>query len=464
MNKLVFISAIPILFASLLWYVVALPWYCSGLCCFRSASCVEPSLTGYHDPKYESVVKAFQQSLAQGWDLGASLFVSMDGGETAAIDVAGGYKDKQKTEVYDSSTVNAIFSSGKVIETIGMAILVDKGLIELDAPIAEYWPEFNQKGKGEITIKDLLSHRSGSSTLFEVEPSVEVLKAPEKRDEFLASQKFPYPRGTVGYRAWGSAFYSDAICRRVDPQKRTLSKLVQDEIFDPLGEVFLCPLVPEEAKASIFSEVHDIPLSTILLGFLPQLYFPGIYSRALGENHRIVMNPIADAPVFKASVLSQTDTQPNPFQLPSIPDAKEGAASYNNHSSFLAYEMMSGNCISNARAIGKALDAFMNGKVVGEETFNAFMTKFPKARDQLLHLQVTHTAGGFATTPTDVFPELDDTECSGWLGLGGSLLVHCSVKEQSAFTFAYVMNGMSPRLEPDRGFRLVKELVAIILS
>jgi CubicO group peptidase (beta-lactamase class C family) len=281
MKFLVFISAIPILSASLFCYVVFLPWYCSGLCCFRSASCVEPSLTGYHDPKYESIVKAFQQSLAQGWDLGASLFVSIDG-ETA-IDVAGGYKDKQKTKVYDSSTVNDIFSSGKVIETIGVAILVDKGLVELDAPIANYWPEFSQKGKGDITVKDLLSHRSGSSTLFEVEPSVQVLKAPETRDEFLASQKFAYPRGTVGYRAWGSAFYSDAICRRVDPQKRTLSKLVQDEIFDPLGEVFFCPPVPEEAKASIFSEVHDTPYSTMLLGFLPQLFFPGLNSRALGE-------------------------------------------------------------------------------------------------------------------------------------------------------------------------------------
>lgn len=195
-----------ILFASLLWwYVVALPWYCSGLlCCFRSASCIEPSLTGYPNPKYESVVHDFQQSLTQGWDLGASLFVLIDG-ETA-IDIAGGCKDKQKTEVYDSSTVNGIFSSGKVIERIGMAILGDKGLVELDAPIANYWPEFSQKGKGEVTrgpSKDLLSHRSGSSTVFEVEPSVEVLKAPEKRDEFLASQKFAYPRGTVSYRSSG---------------------------------------------------------------------------------------------------------------------------------------------------------------------------------------------------------------------------------------------------------------------
>jgi hypothetical protein len=124
--------------------------------------------------------------------------------------------------------------------------------------------------------------------------------------------------------------------------------------------------------------------------------------------------------------------------------------------------MMSGNCISNARAIGKALDVFMYGKVVGEETLNAFLTKSPKAWDYFVHLQVTHTAGGFATTPTDLFPELKGTECSGWGGIGGSLLVHCSVKEQKAFTFAYVMNSLSRKLELDRGFRLVKELVAVL--
>jgi hypothetical protein len=106
----------------------------------------------------------------------------------------------------------------------------------------------------------------------------------------------------------------------------------------------------------------------------------------------------------------------------------------------------------------------MNGKIEGEDTFNAFITKFPKAWDHFLHLQITHTAGGFATTPSDFFSELIDTLCSGWARLGGSLLVHCSVKEQQAFTFAYDMNGLSPRFELDRGFRLVKELLAEMLS
>ena len=93
------------------------------------------------------------------------------------------------------------------------------------------------------------------------------------------------------------------------------------------------------------------------------------------------------------------------------------------------------------------------------------MTKFPKAWDHFLHLQITHTAGGFATTPTDFFPEfLKDMECSRWAGLGGSfaLLINYSDKDQKAFTFAYVMNGWSPRMEQDRAFRLVKELVAIL--
>eukprot|EP01083_Nonionella_stella_P164663 545692_1 len=98
---------------------------------------------------------------------------------------------------------------------MGMALLADRGLLDIDKPIAMYWPEFGQKGKGDVTVKDVLSHRSGSMSVYENTPDVGVLQDPESRDNFLASQRFLYPRGTVGYRAWASAFYMDAVCRRV---------------------------------------------------------------------------------------------------------------------------------------------------------------------------------------------------------------------------------------------------------
>jgi len=124
-------------------------------------------------------------------------------GETV-LDIAGGYQDKEKTIPYDVTTMNLVFSSGKIPETIGIALLVDKGLMELDTPIKEYWPEFAQKRKGEITMGDILSHRSGAMDSFEKTPDAATLQDDHKRDEFLASQKFLFPRGTVGYRGASS--------------------------------------------------------------------------------------------------------------------------------------------------------------------------------------------------------------------------------------------------------------------
>ena len=106
--------------------------------------------------------------------------------------------------------MNMVFSSGKIPETIGVALLVDKGFMELDAPIAKYWPEFAQKGKGDITMGDILSHRSGVTDSFEETPDSATLQDAHKRDEFLASQKLRFPRGTVGYR--GASSGEQVLC------------------------------------------------------------------------------------------------------------------------------------------------------------------------------------------------------------------------------------------------------------
>ena len=143
---------LPIVVSVLFQYIVSSPWNCHGLCCFRPQFCTPASVSGSFKEKYKPVVKALEHSLTTGWDLGASLHVIVDG-ETA-IDVAGGFRDKRKTKVYDTSTLNVVFSCGKVVETIGIALLVDKGHLRYEEPIATYWPEFGQRNKGEISMKD----------------------------------------------------------------------------------------------------------------------------------------------------------------------------------------------------------------------------------------------------------------------------------------------------------------------
>ena len=85
--------------------------------------------------------------------------------------------------------MNVVFSSGKIPETIAIALLVDKGLMELDDPIVKFWPEFGQQGKEEITMGDILGHTSsGCMDTFEETPDYAVLQDDLLRDKFLHSQ------------------------------------------------------------------------------------------------------------------------------------------------------------------------------------------------------------------------------------------------------------------------------------
>ena len=98
--------------AFLYWYTIATPWYCSGACCLYKDKCQEVAVKGKINEKYTSIAKALGESLTHGWDLGASVYLSVNG-ETV-LNVAGGYRDKEKTIPYDVDTINMIFSSGKV--------------------------------------------------------------------------------------------------------------------------------------------------------------------------------------------------------------------------------------------------------------------------------------------------------------------------------------------------------------
>lgn len=461
MARIFWIVAIvlPIILPLLFQYIVSSPWNCQGLCCFRPQSCTQTSVNGSYKDKYEPVVKALEHSLTSGWDLGASLHVIVDG-ETA-IDVAGGFRDKRKTQIYDTSTLNLIFSCGKIIETIAIAILVDKGVLDYEEPIATYWPEFAQKNKGNVTMKDILSHRSGTFFDFDVEPSEAILQDSVQRDAFMASQEYPTPVGTVWYRAWGSGFVSDAVCRRVDPMKRSLADLVKDEIFSGLGEQFFSPpdhkIHLEGSASSImtYSEVYDASISTLLFGLMPQIFLPA-YSSLLPDKHFLKLRGESEQILFKKLILKSP-----PFDRPTIPDAGKATLSFNNQDSFLSYPMMSGNSISNARALCKTLDAFRNGRIVGKDTYETFMQPFDEAYDHMLMLNYTHTAGGWAINDRTLIP-VDGLDCVGWFGIGGSMIQSCVVGEHS-FTFSYVVNLMSPRaFSVDRGVKLLEELTVLL--
>lgn len=127
----------------------------------------------------------------------------------------------------------------------------------------------------------------------------------------------------------------------------------------------------------------------MLLGVLPQVFKPSSFYRTiLGDGHLVLLNDV------EVDLYDRLINKKGVFSKPTIPDVDDGAASYNNRSSFMSYNMMSANCLSNSRALGRALDAFMGGKVVSKETVNLFLEPYPTSFDILLGRNTTYTKGG----------------------------------------------------------------------
>lgn len=179
-----------------------------------------------------------------------------------------------------------VFSTTKGLAAMTLAVAHSKGFLDYDKPVAEYWPEFAQNGKQDITVRQLLSHRAGLCALDEP-VSVKDLNNLDGVAEKLSQQKPAWEPGTKhGYHAATLGMYMNELIRRVDPQQRTLGKFFQEEIAKPLDLEFYIGLpdeISEDRVAHIKmlvspSVVFRIPLKITLRFFNPCSLLYGAFS------------------------------------------------------------------------------------------------------------------------------------------------------------------------------------------
>src|SRR3954452_8872048 len=114
---------------------------------------------GFCDERFSALGDAFRRNLEEGVEKGCSLAVTLHG--EPVVDLWGGTRDYEQVTAWESDTLVRVFSTSKVVVMITVLLLVDRGLLDLDAPIVEHWPEFARNGKDAITARQLLLHRSG---------------------------------------------------------------------------------------------------------------------------------------------------------------------------------------------------------------------------------------------------------------------------------------------------------------
>jgi CubicO group peptidase (beta-lactamase class C family) len=191
-------------------------------------------MNGFCNEQFASVKDAFAKNFDEGLDVGASFAATVNG--KFVIDMWGGYRDAAQTEPWEEDTIVTVYSTTKIMTAICTLMCVDRGLLDLDAPVAKYWPEFAQAGKEKIPVKNLLSHTSGLSG-WEKPIQPETLYDWEKSVDMLAAQEPWWEPGTKsGYHAVTFGHLLGELVRRVSG--RTIGTFFKEEVANPLGADF----------------------------------------------------------------------------------------------------------------------------------------------------------------------------------------------------------------------------------
>lgn len=176
----------------------------------------EIEVHGFCDQKYLPVREAFQNNFAQGRELGASLAVT-EGGRPV-VDLWAGYMDVDKLKPWEEDTLVIVFSTTKIMTSMCAWILIDRGLLELDTPIARYWPEFAQNGKENVLVKHIFDHSTGLPA-FDEPVGFDVLLDWGRATSLLEHQEPWWEPGTQrAYHAMTYGYLLGEVVRRISGQ------------------------------------------------------------------------------------------------------------------------------------------------------------------------------------------------------------------------------------------------------
>ena len=188
---------------------------------------------GSCDERFGAVREALGRNLDAD-ELGASIAVDLDG-ETV-VDIWGGYRDEARTTPWTEDTIVNVWSTTKTVLSLAALMLVERGDLDVNAPVADYWPEFAAKGKKNVQVRHLLSHTSGVSGWdqpFSIKDMYDWASATER----LAAQAPWWEPGTAsGYHANNQGHLVGEVVRRIT--NKTFKRFVADEIAGPLGADF----------------------------------------------------------------------------------------------------------------------------------------------------------------------------------------------------------------------------------
>ncbi|GLQ53687.1 serine hydrolase domain-containing protein [Devosia nitrariae] len=188
-------------------------------------------VSGTVEPGFEPVAEAFAQGFADRPTMGAALHVLVEG--RSVVDLWAGIADERSGRAWTRQTPTVVFSCTKGLVSILAARLVAEGRLDYDAPVAHYWPEFAQAGKGRVTVGQALAHQAGLSAP-RADLSEDDLVDWDRMAAVLATQEPLWPLGSgYAYHALTHGWLVGEIIRRVT--SKSVGAYFRELVTAPLG-------------------------------------------------------------------------------------------------------------------------------------------------------------------------------------------------------------------------------------
>ncbi len=352
---------------------------------------------GSCDDRFAGVREALARTL-DGDELGASVAVDLDG--EVVVDVWGGWRDEARTTPWTQDTIVNVWSCTKTVLALAALVCHDRGLLDVHAPVAEYWPEFAANGKEGVLVRHLLAHTSGVPG-WEQPVAFEDLYDWETSTARLAAQAPWWEPGTAsGYHALNQGHLVGEVVRRVSG--KPFRQFVAEELAGP-ARADLQIGAREEDWHRIAPVVPPPPSAVDLAALDPAS--PAV---------RTLTGPVADAAAANTPGWRRADV---------------GA----------------GNGHANARGLLQVVRALSLGgetggvRLLGQEAIDLVFEQQSDGVDLVLGVPIRFGIGFALGSPA--VPYVPEGRTCFWGGWGGSLVV---ADLDRRLTVTYVMNRMAP--------------------
>jgi CubicO group peptidase (beta-lactamase class C family) len=356
-------------------------------------------LTGTCEQRFEAVRAALARNLDSGEELGASLVVDLDG--DTVVDLWGGFCDEARTVPWSEHTITNVWSTTKTVTSLAALMLADRGDLDVDAPMAKYWPDFGAAGKQDILVRHVMSHASGVSGLDQPAAVEDLYDWPAATARMAAQAPWWEPGTASGYHALNYGHLVGEIVRRISG--KPLRQFVAEEIAGPLGADFQIGAA-ETDWDRIAPVVPPPPLPFDLAALDPAS--PAV---------KTLTGPFVPAEVANT---------------PGWRHADLGAV--NGH--------------GNARSVARVMSVVARGgevdgvRLLDRDTIDLIFREQQNGIDLVLGVPLRFGIG-FGLPQRDILPWIPDEKICYWGGWGGSMIV---MDVGRRMTISYMMNKMGP--------------------